>query len=163
MSTNEAGWGGLPTGLPDPEVLARMAAEFFGAFPGTGEVAQGPVATLPQPPAPTVPGGSEAFDSSAAPAFSFLREGRPLFGGRETLAEPVSRRPRSLSRPPRRNWRRRREVRPRRHFPAASAPPNPHSRLSPFWRRPGLCFRIHLQLRASPVSGPRTPGPNSRA
>jgi cysteine desulfurase/selenocysteine lyase len=65
-----------------------MAAEFFGAFPGTGEVAQGPVATLPQPPAPTVPGGSEAFDSSAAPAFSFLREGRPLFGGRETLAEP---------------------------------------------------------------------------
>ena len=88
MSTNEAGWGGLPTGLPDPEVLARMAAEFFGAFPGTGEVAQGPVATLPQPPAPTVPGGSEAFDSSAAPAFSFLREGRPLFGGRETLAEP---------------------------------------------------------------------------
>ena len=43
MSTNEAGWGGLPPGLPDPEVLARMAAEFFGAFPGTGEVAQGPV------------------------------------------------------------------------------------------------------------------------
>ena len=88
MSTNEAGWGGLPTGLPDPEVLARMAAEFFGAFPGTGEVAQGPVATLPQPPAPAVPGGSGAFDSSAAPAFSFLREARPLFGGRETLAEP---------------------------------------------------------------------------
>jgi cysteine desulfurase/selenocysteine lyase len=65
-----------------------MAAEFFGAFPGTGEVAQGPVATLPQPPAPSVPGGSEAFDSSAAPAFSFLREARPLFGSRETLAEP---------------------------------------------------------------------------
>jgi cysteine desulfurase/selenocysteine lyase len=45
-----------------------MAAEFFGAFPGTGEVAPTP--------------------DLAAPAFSFLREARPLFGGRETLAEP---------------------------------------------------------------------------
>jgi len=77
MSTNEAGWGGLPAGLPDPEVLARMAAEFFGALPGTGEVAQDLA-----PGAPLAPG-----IPPPDPAFSFLREARPLFGGRETLAE----------------------------------------------------------------------------
>jgi cysteine desulfurase/selenocysteine lyase len=77
MNTNEAGWGGLPPGLPDPAVLARMAAEFFGA------ASPSPVESgVPAPSA--VPLVSEP----AAPAYAFLREARPLFGGRETLAEP---------------------------------------------------------------------------
>ena len=104
MSTNEAGWGGLPTGLPDPAVLARMAAEFFGALPGTGEVAQGLATSAPLkrgiPPLDLVarpypvesgvpaPSAAPPVNEPPAPAFSFLREARPLFGGRETLAEP---------------------------------------------------------------------------
>jgi cysteine desulfurase/selenocysteine lyase len=103
MSTNEAGWGGLPTGLPDPAVLARMAAEFFGALPGTGEVAQGLATSAPLkrgiPPLDLVarpypvesgvpaPSAAPPVNEPPAPAFSFLREARPLFGGRETLAE----------------------------------------------------------------------------
>ena len=104
MSTNEAGWGGLPPGLPDPAVLARMAAEFFGALPGTGEVAQGLATSAPLkrgiPPLDLVarpspvesgvpaPSAAPPVNEPPAPAFSFLREARPLFGGRETLAEP---------------------------------------------------------------------------
>jgi len=104
MSTNEAGWGGLPPGLPDPAVLARMAAEFFGAFPGTGEVAQGLDASAPLAPGippPNLAASPSSVESGvpapsavplvnepAALAYSFLREARPLFGGRETLAEP---------------------------------------------------------------------------
>ena len=104
MSTNEAGWGGLPPGLPDPAVLARMAAEFFGALPGTGEVAQGLATSAPLkrgiPPLDLVarpypvesgvpaPSAAPPVNEPPAPAFSFLREARPLFGGRETLTEP---------------------------------------------------------------------------
>src|ERR1022692_2435518 len=122
MSTNEAAWGtpGLAPDLPDPEVLARMAAEFFGRFPGTEEAAQslvpippqgspinpaapvpanlGPVESrgavhptvlhVPQPSTPAIPSSAGTFDSTAAPAFSFLEEARPLFGGSEALAGP---------------------------------------------------------------------------
>jgi hypothetical protein len=51
MSTNDAGWGspGLPPNLPDPEVLARLAAEFFGSFPGTAATGQ-TLAAIPQEP-----------------------------------------------------------------------------------------------------------------
>jgi len=53
MSTSEAGWEppGLPPGLPDPAVLARMAAEFFGALP------QPPLSPQPAT-APAAPGVS---------------------------------------------------------------------------------------------------------
>jgi len=42
-----------------------------------------------QPPAPTVPGGFGAVDSSAIPAFSFLEEARPLFSTPPTIPGPV--------------------------------------------------------------------------
>jgi cysteine desulfurase/selenocysteine lyase len=80
-----------------------MAAEFFGALPGTGEVAQGLATSAPLkrgiPPLDLVarpspvesgvpaPSAAPPVNEPPAPAFSFLREARPLFGGRETLAE----------------------------------------------------------------------------
>ena len=57
MSTN-SGWGSVPPGVPDPEVLARMAAEFFGALPG----ADGPAAT-------PVADSAGALATAATPAF----------------------------------------------------------------------------------------------
>ena len=113
MSTNDSGWGleSLPPGLPDPEVLARLAAGFFGALPGAREVAEGlaagaplapgvaPPGRLPQrlplnaapaaaPRPPSVPAGAGAADAPASPGFSFLREARPIFGGAEATPEP---------------------------------------------------------------------------
>ena len=98
MSTNEAGWGGLPPGVPDPEVLARMAAEFFAAplqQPGTphhARLREAPVSQAapptPQPSAPAIPGGTGSVDSLAAPAFSFLQDARPLFGAPAAPAKP---------------------------------------------------------------------------
>jgi cysteine desulfurase / selenocysteine lyase len=84
MSTNEAGWGGLPPGLPDPEVLARMAIEFFATPsppPGAPVSSAAPAVAspVPQPSAPAVPAGAGAFDSAAAPSLSFLQDARPLF------------------------------------------------------------------------------------
>ena len=58
MSTNEAGLGarGWPPSLPYPDVLARLAAEFFTAYPATPEPAQNPgVIPSQQPPAPVDP------------------------------------------------------------------------------------------------------------
>ena len=66
MSTN-SGWGGVPPGVPDPEVLARMAAEFFGALPRTA-------AAQPQLPAADSAG---ALGPAGAPAF--LQDVRPIF------------------------------------------------------------------------------------
>ena len=112
MSTNDSGWGleSLPPGLPDPEVLARLAAGFFGALPGAREVAEGlaagaplapgvaPPSTAAAPPLnavpaaaprpPSVPGGAGAADAPASPGFSFLREARPIFGGAEATPKP---------------------------------------------------------------------------
>ena len=64
MSTN-SGSGGLPPGVPDPDVLARMAAGFFSAVSQTAQ---------PQPPATD---GAGALATAATPAF--LQEARPIF------------------------------------------------------------------------------------
>ena len=91
MSTSDAGWGlpGLPPGLPDPEVLARMASEFFGAYPGAQDQAAIPKqAVAVGPPAPAVP-GVPAGAESAFPVFSFLEEARPAFSYPPSAAGPV--------------------------------------------------------------------------
>jgi cysteine desulfurase / selenocysteine lyase len=84
MSTNDADWAaaltgteGLPAGLPDPAVLARMANEFFTALGGVEQTTESaPVASTtspaPTPPVPAVPSGP-GFP------FSFLQEARPRF------------------------------------------------------------------------------------
>jgi cysteine desulfurase/selenocysteine lyase len=83
--------------VPDPEVLARMAAEFFATAPqrpGTHNaspegVPAGPAAPpVTQPSAPAIPGGAGAFDSAAGPAFSFLQDARPLFSVPTAAAQP---------------------------------------------------------------------------
>ncbi len=85
MSTN-SGWGGVPPGVPDPEVLARMAAEFFGALPGAA-TAHPP----PQPFAPAIPGAAGTGVHAAAPALSFLQETRPIFAAPATAqAAPLN-------------------------------------------------------------------------
>jgi cysteine desulfurase/selenocysteine lyase len=94
MSTNEAAvefWAptlkameGVPAGLPDPAVLARMANEFFAADGSTqsvtdaapAPVAVPPVAAAPAPASPSLPGTPSA---AVVPGFSFLQEIRPLF------------------------------------------------------------------------------------
>ncbi len=91
MSTSDGGWGlkGAPPGLPDPEVLARMASEFFSAYPGVQESARSFVAGALQ--ATGVPArelSAPAVSGLEVPAFSFLREARPLFDAPETLVEP---------------------------------------------------------------------------
>lgn len=48
-----------------------------------------PPAESQQPPAPTIPGGLGAVDSSAIPIFSFLEEARPLFTNPATVPGPV--------------------------------------------------------------------------
>jgi len=110
MSTNEAetvpatipnwvsalkGVEGLPAGLPDPAVLARMANEFFTAVGGAEQIAAtvddpapqpvpaAPIASAAPPaPAPSVsavPGGPGAVPAPAGVPFSFLEEARPRF------------------------------------------------------------------------------------
>jgi cysteine desulfurase/selenocysteine lyase len=106
MSTNEAAAGiwttplqgleGVPAGLPDPAVLARMANEFFTAVgdAGSPKDAAQPVAGLAAGPAKApAPVPSEAPSparSGAAPAaglaFSFLKDARPLFPETEAAA-----------------------------------------------------------------------------
>jgi cysteine desulfurase / selenocysteine lyase len=49
----------LPAGLPDPQVLARMANEFFTALPGTGKIA---------PKAPALATATSALDSGSGVA-----------------------------------------------------------------------------------------------
>jgi len=65
--------------------------EGYAAIPASlGTDAQpGQFAGVSQPPAPTVPGGLGAVDSSAIPAFSFLEEARPLFSSPATIPGPV--------------------------------------------------------------------------
>jgi cysteine desulfurase/selenocysteine lyase len=129
MSTNEAAAGlwttplrgleGVPAGLPDPTVLARMANEFFTAVGGAESLkdAAQPVADVPAAPAkapapaqqstppvadvpiawakapvvaptaPAIPGGA-GVAPVAGPAFSFLKDARPLFP--ELAAAPAA-------------------------------------------------------------------------
>src|ERR1039457_241214 len=84
MSTNDGGWGNLPPGVPDPEVLARMAAEFFGPAPQR----LGPARNASPQAAPAVPGAG-AFDSAAGPSFSFLQDARPLFSAPTVPVKPA--------------------------------------------------------------------------
>jgi cysteine desulfurase / selenocysteine lyase len=84
MSTNDGGWGNLPPGVPDPEVLARMAAEFFGPAPQRPATARN---ASPQA-APAIPGAG-AFDSAAVPPFSFLQDARPLFSAPTVPVKPA--------------------------------------------------------------------------
>ena len=72
----------MPAGLPDPAVLARMANEFFTAL-GEGE----PSTAAPPPAAAPATSSSAAIRQPATlPAFSFLKDVRPLFV--EPEAEP---------------------------------------------------------------------------
>ncbi|MBI4470636.1 MAG: SufS family cysteine desulfurase [Acidobacteria bacterium] len=98
-----------PAGLPEPDVLARMANEFFKAMPGYGPAHQSvpeslsltsmpteaqlsafPVtlmetaisqqpALTSQPSLPEIPGGVHPSNFSPAVSFSFLDDVRPLF------------------------------------------------------------------------------------
>jgi cysteine desulfurase/selenocysteine lyase len=98
MSTNEAAgefWAttlkemqGVPLGLPDPPldplVMARMANELFTAV-GSGEsakVAAPPAVTTASgaaAPAPAIPSPPATAPAAGVPAFSFLKDVRPLF------------------------------------------------------------------------------------
>jgi len=149
----------------------RMAAEFVSGdlFPGTGGISMGearPVATLPQPPAPTVPGGSEAFDSSARRPFPFYGKAGRWFGGprdlwRSRVIAPPSI-PFQAGRA--RNWRRRRES---AHAGTSSGLGAAESAFHGFLLSgggPASVFVSTFSSGASPRGpGPRTPGPNSRA
>ena len=91
MSTSDGGWvlKGVPPGLPAPEVLARMASEFFSAYPRAQEPAQSFVGGAFQATGiPKQESSASALSGTAAPALSFLQEARPLFGAPETLVEP---------------------------------------------------------------------------
>src|ERR1700733_14389401 len=94
------GMEGVPPGLPDPAVLARMANEFFTALGPVGEMPGSvadaapqivaaplvPASTpIPAAPAPAIPGGAGAIPAAAAPNYSFLQEARLLFPDPETL------------------------------------------------------------------------------
>jgi cysteine desulfurase/selenocysteine lyase len=78
-----------------------MAAEFFGALPGTQQAGQTLVATPPAAPSTAIPvvGASRlatppaaipvpqpSLPAAPASAFAFLEDVRPLFGGRESSA-----------------------------------------------------------------------------
>ena len=109
MSTNEAAgefWAptlkameGVPAGLPDPAVLARMANEFFAAVGSSQSltdaappsVTAAPVAAPAAPGTPSLPGTAPA---AGVPAFSFLQEIRPLFP--EIAAPPATANPFAL-------------------------------------------------------------------
>ncbi len=92
----------VPSGLPDPKLLARMANEFFTALPGLTEEAEpllGAAAAAPALPseaelralpaslgagAPAMPGALMDRPSAAAPSFSFLEDAR-AFGSAPAL------------------------------------------------------------------------------
>src|ERR1700678_3684214 len=93
MSTNEAAgefWAttlkemhGVPLGLPDPAVLTRMANEFFNAVGNVESVkdASPPAVTtlsVEALPAPIIPSLPATVPAAGVPAFSFLKEVRPL-------------------------------------------------------------------------------------
>ena len=80
MSTNEAA---VPAGLPDPSVLARMANEFFTGVSSVESVTDAapsfPAAPLAAPPASVIPSLPSTAPAAGVPAFSFLKDVRPLF------------------------------------------------------------------------------------
>src|SRR5262245_56474545 len=106
-----SGTKNLPTGLPDPAVLARMANECFSAVPVPQQanlpraetqlkaasplVPSKPTDIQPQPATATQSTDMEtdmpvpAF--SGGPSFSFLEDVRPLFGepARNSTAKPA--------------------------------------------------------------------------
>jgi cysteine desulfurase/selenocysteine lyase len=95
MTINDFG-AGLPDGLPDPEVLARMANEFFTALPGATSAVQGasgggaPPAVMPtEASLRALPASlpQEAGATAPSRAFSFLDEARPF--GLPTMSPPV--------------------------------------------------------------------------
>jgi len=91
---------GVPPGLPDPAVLARMANEFFTALGPVEQISGSledaapqivaaplvPASTpIPAAPVPAIPGGAGAVPAAAAPNYSFLQQTRLLFPDPETL------------------------------------------------------------------------------
>ena len=89
MSTNLKASDGVPAGLPDPAVLARMANEFFAAV-GSAQI----LGDAAPPPAAAAPVEAASAPGSGVPAFSFLNDVRPLFP--EIAAPPTTASPFAL-------------------------------------------------------------------
>jgi len=91
MTTNDFG-GELPEGLPDPEVLARLANEFFTALPDVTQAAGGasPVVMPNEAALRALPASLPQEVVALAPsrAFSFLDEARPFGLPTTPLAAP---------------------------------------------------------------------------
>jgi len=66
MSTPDSLNPGLPAGLPDPAVLARLAGEFFAALPGVTAAGGVPVPSQPHPPGLSLPPGIAGPSTPAA-------------------------------------------------------------------------------------------------
>ena len=78
MSTPEPADLSLPSGLPDPATLARLAGEFFAALPGAPAAGGVPVPTNPQPPGFTLPPGALGPATPAAVPYGALPPGANL-------------------------------------------------------------------------------------
>lgn len=66
MASIDVPGGGLPPGLPDPALLARLAGEFFAALPGLPAAGGVPVPANPQPAGLSLPPGAVGPATPAA-------------------------------------------------------------------------------------------------
>jgi cysteine desulfurase/selenocysteine lyase len=79
---------GVPTGVPDPGVLARMANEFFKALPELPQ-AENSAAALPQPSA-ALPGTTEVLNTLGNPALPTSLQATPIPSEAELRTLPAS-------------------------------------------------------------------------